>query len=175
MSNALYDSSHIDSRRYSESPYAEVRAAVSNTDDPTMPVNTFRMWTIGIFTTLIISAVNQIFAMRCESARDLYRFSPSNSSQILRSTSPCLLLSWLLFHWASFSSVSCQQRNSEHSDILGRSTQALSMSKSTRSSLSWPTSSPAVRTRPMLLQPSVSISTRHGDWDINSFCVFLPS
>lgn len=28
---------------YSESPYAEVRAAVANTDDPTMPVNTFRM------------------------------------------------------------------------------------------------------------------------------------
>ena len=27
----------------SESPYPEVRAAVSNTDDPSMPVNTFRM------------------------------------------------------------------------------------------------------------------------------------
>lgn len=26
-----------------ESPYPEVRAAVSNTDDPSMPVNTFRM------------------------------------------------------------------------------------------------------------------------------------
>ncbi|OCB84030.1 OPT oligopeptide transporter [Sanghuangporus baumii] len=46
------------------SPYAEVRAAVPNTDDPSMPVNTFRMWFIGILFTIIISGVNQFFSMR---------------------------------------------------------------------------------------------------------------
>ena len=51
---------------HSESPYAEVRAAVSNTDDPNMPVNTFRMWFIGIIITIIVSAINQFFVMRCE-------------------------------------------------------------------------------------------------------------
>ncbi|KAL5518599.1 hypothetical protein ACEPAH_282 [Sanghuangporus vaninii] len=47
-----------------ESPYAEVRAAVSNTDDPNMPVNTFRMWFLGILITLVVSGVNQFFSMR---------------------------------------------------------------------------------------------------------------
>jgi len=32
-----------------DSPFAEVRAAVSNIDDPTIPVNTFRVWFIGCF------------------------------------------------------------------------------------------------------------------------------
>lgn len=31
---------------YSESPYPEVRAAVSSVDDPSMPVNTFRMFVL---------------------------------------------------------------------------------------------------------------------------------
>ncbi|KAH8120611.1 glutathione transporter [Phellopilus nigrolimitatus] len=47
-----------------ESPYAEVRAAVSNTDDPNMPVNTFRMWFLGLVFTLLISGLNQFFSMR---------------------------------------------------------------------------------------------------------------
>jgi len=47
-----------------ESPYPEVRAAVSSVDDPLMPVNTFRMWFLGIFFVLLISGFNQIFAMR---------------------------------------------------------------------------------------------------------------
>ncbi|KAF8315052.1 OPT-domain-containing protein [Clavulina sp. PMI_390] len=47
-----------------DSPYAEVRAAVSNLDDPTMPTNTFRMWFIGIFFTIIISGLNQFFSFR---------------------------------------------------------------------------------------------------------------
>lgn len=52
--------------RSSESAYPEVRAAVSNVDDPLMPVNTFRMWFLGIFYSVLITALNQIFAMRCE-------------------------------------------------------------------------------------------------------------
>ncbi|KAF8559373.1 OPT oligopeptide transporter [Imleria badia] len=47
-----------------ESPYAEVRAAVSSVDDPTMPVNTFRTWLLGLFYTVFIAAINQIFIMR---------------------------------------------------------------------------------------------------------------
>ncbi|RXW18921.1 hypothetical protein EST38_g6931 [Candolleomyces aberdarensis] len=47
-----------------ESPYPEVRAAVSSVDDPLMPVNTFRMWFLGIFFIFVITFVNQILAMR---------------------------------------------------------------------------------------------------------------
>ncbi|KAH7915147.1 OPT oligopeptide transporter [Hygrophoropsis aurantiaca] len=47
-----------------ESPYPEVRAAVSSIDDPTMPVNTFRMWFLGLFYTILVSGINQIFSMR---------------------------------------------------------------------------------------------------------------
>ncbi|GMF66891.1 unnamed protein product [Aspergillus oryzae] len=42
------------------SPYLEVRANVPNTDDPTLPINTFRMWFLGIVGT----GVNQFFSMR---------------------------------------------------------------------------------------------------------------
>lgn len=59
----LYLSSHYPP--CSESPYAEVRAAVSTVDDPTMPVNTFRSWLLGLFFALVISALNQLFEMRC--------------------------------------------------------------------------------------------------------------
>ncbi|KAJ7581435.1 OPT oligopeptide transporter [Mycena floridula] len=49
---------------HDESPYPEVRAAVSSVDDPSMAVNTFRMWLIGIFVSIAVSALNQIFSMR---------------------------------------------------------------------------------------------------------------
>jgi hypothetical protein len=32
-----------------DSPYPEVRASVSNIDDPDMPALTIRMWVIGLF------------------------------------------------------------------------------------------------------------------------------
>ncbi|PFH50769.1 hypothetical protein AMATHDRAFT_3624 [Amanita thiersii Skay4041] len=47
-----------------ESPYPEVRAAVASVDDPLMPVNTFRMWFLGIIFTILISGLNQVFSMR---------------------------------------------------------------------------------------------------------------
>ncbi|KAF8213549.1 OPT oligopeptide transporter [Mycena galopus ATCC 62051] len=50
-----------------ESPYPEVRAAVSSIDDPLMPVNTFRMWFLGIFLTVLLAGVNQIFDYRAPS------------------------------------------------------------------------------------------------------------
>ncbi|EIN13377.1 OPT oligopeptide transporter [Punctularia strigosozonata HHB-11173 SS5] len=52
-----------------ESPYAEVRAAVSNIDDPSMPVSTFRMWVLGIFYTILISGLNQFFGLRYPSVQ----------------------------------------------------------------------------------------------------------
>nr|GAT46480.1 OPT oligopeptide transporter [Mycena chlorophos] len=50
-----------------ESPYPEVRAAVSSVDDPSMPVNTFRMWFLGIFLTIFFAGINQIFDLRSPS------------------------------------------------------------------------------------------------------------
>ncbi|KAF7335307.1 OPT oligopeptide transporter [Mycena sanguinolenta] len=50
-----------------ESPYPEVRAAVANTDDPSMPVNTFRMWFLGILLTILLAGINQVFYYRSPS------------------------------------------------------------------------------------------------------------
>ncbi|KAI9457240.1 OPT oligopeptide transporter [Lactarius psammicola] len=47
-----------------ESPYPEVRSAVANTDDPTMPSSTLRAWVIGIIWAIIIPAINQFFFFR---------------------------------------------------------------------------------------------------------------
>lgn len=47
-----------------ESPYPEVRAATSSTDDSSMPASTFRMWFLGLFYTILISGLNQFFSLR---------------------------------------------------------------------------------------------------------------
>jgi OPT family small oligopeptide transporter len=47
-----------------DSPYPEVRASVSNIDDPLMPVNTFRMWFLGIIFAMIVPGVNTTFSLR---------------------------------------------------------------------------------------------------------------
>ncbi|KAG8855931.1 hypothetical protein FRC20_000665 [Serendipita sp. 405] len=47
-----------------DSPYPEVRASVSNTDDPEMPAMTFRMWFCGIFLCMIAIALNTFFNFR---------------------------------------------------------------------------------------------------------------
>lgn len=46
------------------SPYAEVRAVVENTDDPSMPSFTIRVWFIGIIYSGIGAAINQLFSLR---------------------------------------------------------------------------------------------------------------
>ncbi|KAK3830327.1 MAG: OPT family small oligopeptide transporter [Linnemannia gamsii] len=46
------------------SPIEEVRAIVPVTDDPSMPTNTFRMWFLALFFTLLVSFVNQFFYLR---------------------------------------------------------------------------------------------------------------
>ncbi|EMD35965.1 hypothetical protein CERSUDRAFT_115910 [Gelatoporia subvermispora B] len=47
-----------------DSPYPEVRSAVANTDDPDMPVSTFRSWAIGIAWSIILPGLNQFFFFR---------------------------------------------------------------------------------------------------------------
>ena len=47
-----------------ESPYPEVRSAVANTDDPTMPSFTLRAWVFGLVWTVLISGVVQFFYLR---------------------------------------------------------------------------------------------------------------
>jgi len=48
---------------YYHSPYAEIRASVSNTDDPTLPVDTFRSWFLGIFFVAVFATVNQVTSL----------------------------------------------------------------------------------------------------------------
>ncbi|KAI9027412.1 OPT family small oligopeptide transporter [Phycomyces nitens] len=47
-----------------DSPIEEVRNVVPNTDDPSLPVNTFRMWLLGIAFSCVLSFVNQFFWFR---------------------------------------------------------------------------------------------------------------
>ena len=47
-----------------DSPYAEVRASVSNIDDPNMPTMTFRMWFLGLSLVLIGVTLNTFFNFR---------------------------------------------------------------------------------------------------------------
>ncbi|CUA75850.1 Sexual differentiation process protein isp4 [Schizosaccharomyces pombe 972h-] [Rhizoctonia solani] len=47
-----------------DSPYPEVRASVSNIDDPEMPALTFRVWFIGMFLSMIAAGANTFFNFR---------------------------------------------------------------------------------------------------------------
>lgn len=47
-----------------DSPYPEVRCAVSNTDDPEMPASTLRAWTLGIICAIIFPGLNQFMFFR---------------------------------------------------------------------------------------------------------------
>ncbi|KAF5343654.1 hypothetical protein D9758_014690 [Tetrapyrgos nigripes] len=47
-----------------DSPYPEVRSAVANTDDPTIPCSTFRAWVIGLVGAIVIPGLNQFFFFR---------------------------------------------------------------------------------------------------------------
>ncbi|GLT60563.1 hypothetical protein SLA2020_333250 [Shorea laevis] len=48
------------------SPVEQVRLTVPNTDDPSLPVWTFRMWFLGLFSCALLSFLNQFFAYRAE-------------------------------------------------------------------------------------------------------------
>ncbi|KAL5513009.1 hypothetical protein ACEPAH_3407 [Sanghuangporus vaninii] len=47
-----------------DSPYPEVRCAVSNVDDPEMPASTLRAWVMGIFCAVLFPGVNQFMQFR---------------------------------------------------------------------------------------------------------------
>ncbi|OMO57537.1 Oligopeptide transporter OPT superfamily [Corchorus olitorius] len=48
------------------SPVEEVRLTVSNDDDPSLPVWTFRMWFLGLFSCCLLSFLNTFFSYRTE-------------------------------------------------------------------------------------------------------------
>lgn len=48
------------------SPIEEVRLTVPNTDDPSLPVWTFRMWFLGLISCVLLSFLNQFFSYRRE-------------------------------------------------------------------------------------------------------------
>ncbi|WFD29150.1 hypothetical protein MSPP1_000155 [Malassezia sp. CBS 17886] len=47
-----------------DSPYPEVRASVSNIDDPSMPVMTIRMWVMAILLSVLAGSANMFFSFR---------------------------------------------------------------------------------------------------------------
>ncbi|KAG6330904.1 hypothetical protein ID866_8185 [Astraeus odoratus] len=47
-----------------DSPYPEVRAAVANTDDPTIPATTIRTWVLGMACAIIVPGLNQFMSFR---------------------------------------------------------------------------------------------------------------
>jgi hypothetical protein len=61
IDSAYYATSSYDDE---DSPYPEVRASVSNIDDPDMPTTTVRMWVIGLFLTMVGASVNTFFNFR---------------------------------------------------------------------------------------------------------------
>ncbi|KAF8577798.1 OPT oligopeptide transporter [Ramaria rubella] len=67
VAGAFFDDPNLDKDRVeleNDSPYPEVRSAVANTDDETMPVNTLRAWIIGIIWAILIPGLNQFFFFR---------------------------------------------------------------------------------------------------------------
>lgn len=48
------------------SPIEEVRLTVTNGDDPSLPVWTFRMWFLGLLSCVLLSFLNQFFSYRAE-------------------------------------------------------------------------------------------------------------
>ncbi|XP_011003045.1 PREDICTED: oligopeptide transporter 4 [Populus euphratica] len=48
------------------SPIEEVRLTVANTDDPTLPIWTFRMWFLGLISCSLLAFLNQFFSYRTE-------------------------------------------------------------------------------------------------------------
>jgi OPT family oligopeptide transporter len=49
-----------------QSPIEEVALTVPTTDDPSLPVMTFRMWVLGILSCVVLSFLNQFFWYRTE-------------------------------------------------------------------------------------------------------------
>ncbi|KAI2789294.1 Glutathione transporter 1 [Penicillium oxalicum] len=59
-----HDAERVLSYDADDSPFPEVRAVVRPEDDASVPVNTIRMWVIGLFFTIVGSGLNQFFSLR---------------------------------------------------------------------------------------------------------------
>lgn len=76
MVGALEGEAPTDNQKYDDvskaddddyySPIEEVRLTVSNNDDPSLPIWTFRMWFLGLFSCCLLSFLNQFFSYRTE-------------------------------------------------------------------------------------------------------------
>ncbi|XVF44896.1 hypothetical protein PTKIN_Ptkin02bG0160200 [Pterospermum kingtungense] len=71
ISHHLGPEKHVNKGTNSEdaddlSPIEEVRLTVTNTDDRTLPIWTFRMWFLGLLSCALLSFLNQFFAYRTE-------------------------------------------------------------------------------------------------------------
>ncbi|KAK9047532.1 hypothetical protein V6N11_053371 [Hibiscus sabdariffa] len=67
------------------SPIEEVRLTVYNDDDTTLPVGTFRMWFIGVFSNVLLSFLNTFFSYRSNLIGYLFQFqTPSTISWVRR-------------------------------------------------------------------------------------------
>ncbi|KAH8117482.1 oligopeptide transporter [Phellopilus nigrolimitatus] len=67
LADAEFDDPNLDKNAVvleDDSPYPEVRSAVANTDDPSMPASTIRSWVIGLIFAIIMSGLNQFFFFR---------------------------------------------------------------------------------------------------------------
>ncbi|CAF1200044.1 unnamed protein product [Didymodactylos carnosus] len=74
FSNDLLQDIQSNFSAFEQSPFEEVAACVSNTDDETLSCNTFRSWTIGIAFTLLMAFIN---------AFSFFRTRPIFISQII--------------------------------------------------------------------------------------------
>jgi len=66
VGGAVKEEGILDDDEEEASPIEEVRLTVPTTDDPSLPVWTFRMWSIGLFSCALMSFLNQFFAYRTE-------------------------------------------------------------------------------------------------------------
>ncbi|OJA16419.1 hypothetical protein AZE42_07233 [Rhizopogon vesiculosus] len=68
INSADFDDPNIDPSHVpefdDESPYPEVRSAVANTDDQSIPTTTLRTWVLGMAWAIVMPAVNQFFFFR---------------------------------------------------------------------------------------------------------------
>lgn len=67
VSGAYFDDPNLDRDHLDledDSPYPEVRSAVANTDDTTIPCGTLRAWIIGLICAVIVPGLNQFFFFR---------------------------------------------------------------------------------------------------------------
>ncbi|KAM0748121.1 OPT oligopeptide transporter [Meredithblackwellia eburnea MCA 4105] len=60
----LLEEIKIEAALIDDSPYPEVRAVVSNVDDPEIPCSTFRVWVIGLLFAIIGTGIKTFFSQR---------------------------------------------------------------------------------------------------------------